>query len=91
MVTFDLVPGFLEAFVPLVLGNAEASRRVEAGCLRFEVLLPVGTENRVVLYELYASRADFEDHCKRPHFLDFDNTTRAMVRTKSFTEFRVAG
>lgn len=91
VVTFDLHPGTYEAFMPHMLRNAETSRLTEAGCRRFDVLVPDGSRERVVLYELYASRADFADHCRRPHFLDFDMTTRPMVRAKSFTEYRIVG
>jgi len=88
VVTFDLHPGNHAAFMPLMLANAEASRRTEPGCVRFDVLAEVGTADRVVLYEFYASRAAFDDHCQRPHFLAFDAETRPMVRAKSFIEYR---
>lgn len=88
VVTFDLHPGRHAEFMPLMLHNAETSRQVERGCRRFDVLEQVGVEDRVVLYEFYDSQADFDDHCRRPHFLRFDAETRPMVKAKSFIQYR---
>ena len=88
VVTFDLHPGRQAEFLPLMLRNAEASRLTERGCRRFDVLEQVGVEDRVVLYEFYDSQADFDDHCRRPHFLAFDAQTRPMVKAKSFIQYR---
>lgn len=88
VVTFDLHPGQHAEFMPLMLLNAELSLETELGCRRFDVLAEVGVEDRVVLYEFYSSQSDFDDHCRRPHFLAFDTATRPMVRHKSFTQYR---
>ena len=45
----------------LFLQHAAASRK-EWGCLRFDVTVPDGSANTLMLYELYADRASFEAH-----------------------------
>ena len=45
----------------LFLEHAAASRN-EPGCIRFDVTIPEGSSNSMMLYELYADRESFEAH-----------------------------
>ena len=81
-VDFQLHPGSLPQFLPLMLDNAEKSRTHEAGCDRFDVLLPPGESDRVILYEIYRDEAAFQVHLKTSHFIDFDAATRALIKDK---------
>jgi quinol monooxygenase YgiN len=87
LVTFDIEPGRLDEFCRLVAINARASLEREPGCEVFDVLLPSGQPDRVILYERYLDRAAFDEHCRTTHFADFDRATTAMVRAKGFVEF----
>lgn len=89
-VAFDLDPAERDRFVALVTSNAQASLRHEPGCLRFDVLLPVGTADcDVLLYEIYRDRAAFDAHLASDHFLSFDAATRKAVRRKTVREFHL--
>jgi autoinducer 2-degrading protein len=90
-VAFELKPGCLEAFMPLLDANASASVATEPGCLRFDVLRPLrpgGPE--VLLYEIYTDRAAFEAHLASVHYIAFDRATRDLVLRKSVAEFGVS-
>lgn len=85
LVSFDIVQGGLDAFLPLMRENAEASRREEPGCERFDVLAVPGESGRILLYEIYRDRAAFDAHCASAHFKRFDAATAHLVAAKSVT------
>lgn len=88
-VVFELEEGAFAAFHPLICENAAQSVSTERGCLRFDVLTPLGATDarEVVLYEIYADRAAFDLHLAAPHFLSFDAQTRDLVRKKTVAAF----
>ena len=89
-VAFDIEPNQREQFIQLITSNAQASLREEPGCLRFDVLLPVGEGDcDVLLYEIYRDRAAFEGHLASAHFLSFDAATRSAVRRKTVREYHL--
>lgn len=90
IVDFSLEKGSLDRFHTRVLKNAEKSVELEAGCHRFDVLIPDGEPDRVVLYEIYEDAAAFEAHKKTPHFQEFDATTRDLVRGRSLSSFALS-
>ena len=69
MVDFRLKPGTFDRFRKLIVENARASLRDEAGCRQFDVVDPRrGRGSRCVLYEIYDDAAAFEVHKRTPHF-----------------------
>jgi autoinducer 2-degrading protein len=82
IVEFDVVPGRMAEFLPLILVNARTSLAEEEGCERFDVLRPEGQPDRIVLYEIYRDPAAFDVHAASAHFKVFDEATRAMVAAK---------
>ncbi len=90
-VAFDLQGGARERFLELVSQNARTSVGEEPGCLRFDVLTPLGAEAPdVLLYEIYENRTAFEVHLASSHFRRFDEATRDLVQRKSVVEFWVS-
>jgi (4S)-4-hydroxy-5-phosphonooxypentane-2,3-dione isomerase len=87
LVTFDIEPGKLDVFCRLASTNARASLEREPGCEVFDVLLPAGQADRVVLYERYCDHAAFGEHCRTGHFAEFDRASAAIVLAKGFAEF----
>ena len=86
-VDFQLHPGALREFVPLMVENANKSRDLEPGCERFDVLLPKDAPDRVLLYEIYTDKAAFEEHLKAAHFLSFDRATKGLIRDKKIVQY----
>lgn len=61
-------PGMREAFLDAIRADAEASRRLEPGCLRFDVIAVADDPNRFVLYECYRDADAFAAHRRTEHF-----------------------
>ena len=87
IVEFRIDAQDMPAFLELVTANAATSLRDEPGCARFDVLVPKGETDRVVLYEIYDDAAAFAEHCRSPHFHSFNLAASALVREKRVTEF----
>jgi quinol monooxygenase YgiN len=88
-VDFELHEGAMAQFMPLMVDNAEKSRTLEPGCDRFDVLLPAKAANHVFLYEIYKDRAAFEAHLKTPHFLEFAEKTKSMIKGRVLGEYLI--
>jgi quinol monooxygenase YgiN len=86
-VDFEIHDGLMPQFMPLMLDNADKSRTLEPGCDRFDVLAPAKGGNRVFLYEIYRDRAAFEAHLNTPHFLEFAQQTKAMIKGRVLGEY----
>lgn len=86
-VTFKLVGGGAEAFMPLMLENARTTLTDEPGCLRFDVCTDPAQPDEVFLYEIYYNRAAFDKHLDTSHFKAFDHATAALVLTKDVRTF----
>lgn len=81
-VDFILHPGAMAPFMPLMIENAERSRRDEPGCDRFDVCVPAGETDRVFLYEIYRDEAAFQAHLATPHFRAFDAASRQFIKER---------
>ena len=85
LVEFRLKPGMSERFRQMINENARASVRDEPGCRQFDVVVPDGEPDSVVLYEIYDDAAAFDAHKKTPHFASFDRDSAACVASKKVT------
>ena len=79
--------GEMPAFRELIDENARQSCRLEPGCQRFDVLVPKGSKDSILLYEIYDDRAAFEAHLKAAHYHVFDQASAALVLSKVVREF----
>ena len=87
-VEFLLKPDMLNAFMPLMLIQAEKSLSSEPGCLVFDVCIEHNdSEDVVFLYEAYQEEAAFDLHMETPHYLAFSETTSELVAAKSVRRF----
>jgi quinol monooxygenase YgiN len=87
IVDFKLKPGTRAKFRKLIDVIADTSVREEPGCRRFDVLEPVGEDDRVVLYEIYDSRADLDRHVATEHYKRFDKASAVLVSQKTVTAY----
>jgi (4S)-4-hydroxy-5-phosphonooxypentane-2,3-dione isomerase len=85
LVEFQLRPGTFERFRQLISENARASVRDEPGCRQFDVVVPDGEPDSVLLYEIYDDKAAFAAHMKTPHFAAFDRDSTSCVASKRVT------
>ncbi len=86
-VDFTLKPGAMPVFRRLIDENARVSCQREPGCRRFDVLVPMGAEDRVFLYEIYDGRAAFDAHLQSAHFATFNRASAELVMNKNIAEF----
>ena len=78
---------FAESFHGAMIENAATSLRDEPNCEVFDVCRDPKRPERIYLYEVYGSKADFEFHLRTPHFLGFDKTVRNWVAEKKVETF----
>lgn len=81
-VVFQIAPGSMDAFLPLMLANARASLANESGCHQFDVLTDPTRANEVSLYELYDDALAFDVHLASAHFKTFDRAVAKMITQK---------
>lgn len=86
-VVFDIKPGQMEAFMPLILNNARCSVRDEPGCRQFDVCTDPDHPNTVFLYELYDDLAAFEAHQNMPHYKATGPKVADLVANKTLRTF----
>jgi (4S)-4-hydroxy-5-phosphonooxypentane-2,3-dione isomerase len=88
-VDFEVHAGKLGEFMPLMLDNAEKSRTLEAGCDRFDVLLPDDSGEHVFLYEIYRDEAAFDVHLETEHFLKFNERSAPLLKGRTIGRFHI--
>ena len=86
LVEFVVQPEDVACARELILENAAASLRDEAGCLRFDVLEEPSDPCRFVLYEIYRNPEDFDHHLQSPHFKSFTAATSDLLISRSVRE-----
>lgn len=91
LVEFALHDGGLPRFIDLIRENATASLAREPGCERFDVLVPEGERQRVILYEIYTDKEAFAEHCRQPHYHAFDQAAGSLVQSKRVTVLELIG
>ena len=87
VVTFQIRPDDMAAFMPAMLENAASSLAQEEGCHQFDVCTDPDRAGGVFLYELYKDRAAFDMHLASPHFKSFDAHVSSMIVAKTVTTY----
>ncbi|MGR3636778.1 MAG: putative quinol monooxygenase [Shimia sp.] len=86
-VTFTIKPAMMDAFMPLMLEQAQNSLSLEPACLRFDVCSKGTSEDEVFLYEIYADEAAFMTHLGSAHFKSFDAAAADLLASKAVTTY----
>jgi (4S)-4-hydroxy-5-phosphonooxypentane-2,3-dione isomerase len=68
-VTIRVIPEYVEAFVAATRQNSRATRSLEPGNARFDVLRSVDDPTQFFLYEAYRDEAAFRAHQQTEHYL----------------------
>ena len=82
VVTFTVPPAGMDRFLRISRENSQASLK-EPGCIGFDVLLPEGEPNTVMLIETYRDEAAYKAHRVTPHFLAFVKGSQEIGVTRS--------
>lgn len=67
VVQVEIAPDRVDEFKEVLKYDAEESRK-EEGCLRFDFLQEVGSDNKFVFYESYEDSAALDVHKETPHY-----------------------
>jgi len=86
-VLFRIEEGQMDAFLPLMIDNAQTSLKTEPGCRQFDVCTDPARPQEIFLYEIYDDEAAFKVHLKSAHFLSFDARVADMVAGKTVQTF----
>lgn len=76
---FQVRAGQFDAFLKAAQDDAQHSVKDEPGCRQFDVICPVGTDETVVFYEVYDSRAAFDAHLETPHLERFRKAYPSLI------------
>lgn len=76
---FQVKPGRMADFLAAAADDARHSVADEPGCRQFDVVRPEGSDDLVVFYEVYDSRAAFEAHLETPHLARFRQAFPPLV------------
>ncbi|WP_298815641.1 putative quinol monooxygenase [uncultured Roseibium sp.] len=87
-VLFRIKEGQIEAFMPLMIANAQTSVKDEPGCRQFDVCTDPDLPGEVFLYEIYEDAAAFQFHLATDHFKDFDARVSDMIAEKTVKTFQ---
>ena len=78
---FTVKPGAFDEFYGLMVKHATASRE-EPGNLRFDVVVPLKSENRLMIYEMYKDQAALEAHGGSERIKEHRNNTKDLVENR---------
>lgn len=78
-VTLHVRPERREELLAAIALQGANSLELEPGCLQFDISVHLDDPNRVLLYEVYADRAAFDDHRVTPHFAVWSAVAEACV------------
>ncbi|MCK0753985.1 putative quinol monooxygenase [Chromohalobacter japonicus] len=84
---FRIKEGQIPAFLALAHNDANESLANEEGCLAFDVLTPEGSDNLVVLHEVYRDRDAFEHHMQMPHYAPFKEGSAPLLEGEPNVRF----
>jgi len=77
----------LSEFNRLIEINAKASVANEAGCFQFDVSCSNEDPTKVLLYEVYASEAAFQEHLKQTHTQNFLSAAKPLIESQTATRW----
>lgn len=70
--------------------HREAVLANEPGCERFDIVVPDKTEDRVMLYEVYADEQAFKIHTETTYMQQYREDTAPMITARKLTRCTLA-
>lgn len=70
-VIFNVKPGGMATFLPLMRMQADNSLALEPECHHFDVWTDLARPDQVMLYEIYTDASAFDAHLASEHFKTF--------------------
>ena len=87
IVEFETLEGAEPEFVRVISDHAQRTLNEEPGCLRFDVVKPLGEDgqplpNMVMVNELYADQAAVDAHRANPRMKPLSETTAPLLKSR---------
>ena len=79
VVELEIKPDDFETFVDIVTRHAANTLRIEEDCLRFEVLKPRESKNKLMLVEMYSDDAALDRHWNSDHMAAYRQKVSEMI------------
>ena len=77
----EVVPDYLDEYLPLALEVGEISMRTEPGVLAMYPTVSKEDSCKVTIMEIYASQDAYKSHIASPHFQKYKQGTLHMVKS----------
>lgn len=85
VVELEIEPVQFDTFVDIVTKHGANSLKIEEGCLRFEVLKPRESRNKVILVEMYADDSALDSHWNSEHMAAYREKVSKMIISRVAT------
>lgn len=82
----EIYPEQLQAFKDAVTKEMAESVKVEPGVLALYSVAVKDKPNTLYFFEIYTDQAAFEAHMQAPHFKEYRDTTRTMIKSRQLME-----
>jgi quinol monooxygenase YgiN len=82
----DIDPAQVAAYQAAVKEEIEASVRVEPGVLAIYAVAEKDNPHRFRFFEIYADDAAYRRHIDSPHFREYAEATKSMIRSKNLID-----
>ena len=87
IVEFETLEGAEPEFIRLISDHAQRSLHEEPGCLRFDVIKPLGQDgepepNKVMVNEIYASQEAVDAHNANPRMQPLRAATGPLLKSR---------
>ena len=77
----QIVPEYLDEYISILKGEAEASVRLEPGVISIYPMFQKENLTEIRILEIYTDKKAYEAHLKTPHFIHYKTSTLKMVKS----------
>lgn len=89
LVTVGVAPEDRPKLVELLSAHADRSMTLEPGCLRFDVVVPRETTDKIYIHEVYTDDAAVATHRSSEHMALNRERTAGLIRSADIVECAV--
>jgi quinol monooxygenase YgiN len=82
----EIDPAQLDSYLAIVKKEMEASIRVEPGVLAIYAVADKDDPTKLTFFEMYADEAAYLSHRETPHFKEYVEGTKDMIKSRKLKE-----
>lgn len=84
----EINPVYLQEYIAILEEEAAASVKLEPGVIAIFPMYQKENPTQIRILEMYASKTDYEQHLKTPHFQKYKVTTLKMVKSLKLIDMK---